>query len=155
MQTWQNNQKIQNLVNQRIQNLVNQKIQNLVNQKIHSSLRRCMLDRAMNGPGLNRSVGRWESRKNQVKHASSCFNVSSCCYSKTRRIHDIVGWAWASVCVERGLSSCMHMTYWNVTESITSGHRILHKMYIQKHSTGTVGLADWCSTTEILKQCMR
>jgi len=86
------------------------------------------------------------------KHASSCFNVSSCCYSKTRQMHDVVGWAWASACVEQGLSSCMHMTYRNVTEhSITSSHRILHKMYMQKHSTGTVGLAGWCSTTEMSK----
>ena len=86
------------------------------------------------------------------KHASSCFDVSSCCCSKTRRMHDLVGWAWANACVEHGLSSCMHMTCQNVTEhSITSGHRILHEMYMQKHSTGTVGLASWCSTTEMSK----
>ena len=92
-----------------------------------------------------------EKQKKPGKHAS-CFNVSSCCYSKTRRMHDIVGWAWANACVERGLSGCMYMTYWNVTEhSITSGHRILHKVYILKHSTGTVGLAGWCSTTEMSK----
>ena len=58
MQKWQNHQKIQNLVNQ--------KIQNIVNQKIQSSLSCFMLDRAMYGPGLNRSLGQWEGSKNQV-----------------------------------------------------------------------------------------
>ena len=58
----------------------------------------------------------------------------------TRWMNDIMGQAWASARVERGLSSCMHMTVigmW-LSNSITSGHRILHKTYIQMHSTGTV-----------------
>ena len=98
---------------------------------------------------FSRPVGR---QQEPGTYASSCFNVSSCCCSKTRRMHDIVGWAWASALVEHGLSGCIHMTYWNVTDhSITSGHRILYKMYIQKHSTGTVGLAGWCSSAGMSK----
>ena len=37
---------------------------------------------------FSRPVGR---QQEPGKHASSCFDVSSCCYSKTRRMHDIVG----------------------------------------------------------------
>ena len=45
--------------------------------------------------------------------------------------------------LDHGLSSCVHMT----EHSVTSGHRILFKMYIQMHSTGAMSLASWSSPT--------
>ena len=48
---------------------------------------------------FSRPVGR---QPEPGKHASSRFDVSSCCYSKTKQMYDIVGWAQASV--EHGLS---------------------------------------------------
>jgi len=62
-------------------------------------------------------------------------------------MHDIALWGKPER-VRRTWSEQLHAydCYWSVTErSITSGHRILHKMYIQIHSIGTVGLASWSS----------
>ena len=107
----------------------------------------------------------WPVRQQEPgKHASSCFNVSSCCYSKSRRMPDIVGWAWASACVKHGLSNCMNMTYRNVTEhNITSGHTkctykntaqelwvwLAGAVYNRNVKNGLyihVAAAHWCST---------